>query len=206
MNRYVLAILLAVSLTVLMYSCGEKTSSKMASSQTEQGKSEKLLAKVLGCEKKENNKNVSQDSNETNSLLGSKLLVKPGIGAGDIKFGMTEDELMHHFGKPERIEKHGPKKHLMMYLSKGISFYVFDDVGILSITFTSQVAIPSLKSNDSTAMTKEGIGMGASESQIKVAYGKSCSIKVNGDRKDINYEDLGLDFVLLSDKVAMFSI
>jgi len=161
---------------------------------------------VFGCEKKENNKNVSQDSNETNSSLGSKLLVKPCIGVGDIKFGMTEDELMHHFGKPERVENRGPGKHLMMYLSKGISFYVIDDVGIQRVTFTSQIAISPLKSNDSTAMTKEGIGIGASESQIKVAYGKSCSIKVNGDLKYMNYEDLGLHFVLLSDKVAKFTI
>lgn len=161
---------------------------------------------VFGCEKKDNDRNVSQDSNETNPLSGSKLLVKPCIGVGDIKFGMTEDELMHHFGKPERVENHGPRKHLLMYLSKGISFYVFDNVGIQSITFTSQEAISPFKGNDSTAMTKEGIGIGASESQIKVAYGKSCSIKVNGDIKAMNYEDLGLDFVLLSDKAIQFTI
>ncbi len=161
---------------------------------------------VFGCEKKENNKNVSQDSNETNSSLGSKLLVKPGIGVGDVKFGMTEDELMHHFGKPERVENHGPGKHLMMYLSKGISFYVFDNIGIQSITFTSQEAISPFKGNDSTAMTKEGIGIGASEFQIKAAYGKSSSINVNGDVKAMKYVDIGLDFVLLSDKVTKFTI
>ena len=47
MNRYVLAILLVVSLPVFMYGCGEKTSGKMASPQTEQSKSEKLLDKAL---------------------------------------------------------------------------------------------------------------------------------------------------------------
>ena len=161
---------------------------------------------IFGCEEKDNNKNISQDSNETNSSLNSKFLVKPSIGVGNIKFGMTEDELMQHFGKPEKVENHGPRKHLMMYLSKGISFYVFDNIGIQSITFTSQKAISPLKGNDSTAMTKEGIGIGASESQIKVAYGESCSIKVNGGVKTMNYEDLGLDFVLFSDKVIKFTI
>ncbi len=47
MIRYVLAILLVVSLLFLMYGCGEKTSGKMASPQTEQSKSEKLLDKAL---------------------------------------------------------------------------------------------------------------------------------------------------------------
>lgn len=48
MKRYVVsAILLVVSLPVLMYGCCEKTSSKMASSKTEQSKSKKLLDKAL---------------------------------------------------------------------------------------------------------------------------------------------------------------
>lgn len=48
MKRYIVsAILLVVSLPLLMYGCGEKTSGKMASSQTEQSKSEKLLDKSL---------------------------------------------------------------------------------------------------------------------------------------------------------------
>ena len=48
MKRYVVsAILLVVSLPVLMYGCGEKTSGKMASSKTEQSKSKKLLDKAL---------------------------------------------------------------------------------------------------------------------------------------------------------------
>ena len=48
MKRYVVsAILLVVSLPVLMCGCGEKTSGKIASPQTEQSKSEKLLDKAL---------------------------------------------------------------------------------------------------------------------------------------------------------------
>ncbi len=48
MKRYVAsAILLAVSLSVLMYGCGEKAYSEMALSQTEQDKSKKLLDKAL---------------------------------------------------------------------------------------------------------------------------------------------------------------
>ncbi len=47
MNRHVLAILLVVSLPVLMYGCGKKTSGKMVSPQTKQSKSEKLLDKAL---------------------------------------------------------------------------------------------------------------------------------------------------------------
>ncbi len=48
MKRYVVsAILLVVSLPILMYGCCEKTSGKMASPQTEQSKSEKLLDKAL---------------------------------------------------------------------------------------------------------------------------------------------------------------
>ena len=48
MKRYVVsAILLAVSLPVLMYGCGEKASCEMASPQTEQSKNEKLLDKAL---------------------------------------------------------------------------------------------------------------------------------------------------------------
>ncbi|MHC4636049.1 MAG: hypothetical protein ACYTBP_06010 [Planctomycetota bacterium] len=48
MKRYVVsAILLVVSLLVFMYGCGKKTSGKMASSQTEQSKSEKLLDMAL---------------------------------------------------------------------------------------------------------------------------------------------------------------
>lgn len=48
MKHYIMpAILLVISLPVLMCGCGEKISGKMASPQTEQSKSEKLLDKAL---------------------------------------------------------------------------------------------------------------------------------------------------------------
>lgn len=138
---------------------------------------------------------------------GSDMQVELGVGLGTVKFGMTEDELIRHFGKPERIEQHGKNKTMMLYLSKGFGIYVFKEDGVQSFTFTTQKMLPSvLKTNDFKGTTKEGIGIGASEAQIEAAYGKPTERSIKSGRKTLNYKALGIDFIMLSDKVAQFTI
>lgn len=138
---------------------------------------------------------------------GSNMQVELGVGLGTVKFGMTEDEVIKHFGKPERIEKHGENKTMMLYLSEGFGIYVFKEHGVQSFTFTTQKILTSaLKTNNFKGTTKEGIGIGASEAQIEAAYGKPTESSIQSGRKTLSYKALGIDFIMLSDKVAQFTI
>ncbi len=105
MKRYaVSAILLVVSLPVLMYGCGEKTSGKMASPQTEQSKSEKLLDKALELSGKkltseERNRALRMLSlNEKDLIQGLTVFLELSDGRYpsklDMKIALTETEAL----------------------------------------------------------------------------------------------------------------
>lgn len=138
---------------------------------------------------------------------GSDMQVELGVGFGTVKFGMIEDEVIKLLGKPERIEKNGKNKTMLLYLSQGIGIYVFKEGGVQSFTFTTQkISTSALKINDFKGTTKEGIGIGSSEAQIIAAYGKPTENSFQSDKKTICYKTLGIDFIMLSDKVAQFTI
>ena len=161
---------------------------------------------IFGCKKKSGYLSSRSDT-QIEPASGSDMQVEPGVGFGTVKFRMTEDEVIKQLGKPERIEEHGGDKIMMLYLSKGLGIYVFKENGVQSFTFTTQEMLPPiLKSNDFKGTTKEGIGIGSSEAQIEAAYGKPTESSVQSNRKTLDYKTLGINFIMLSDKVAQFTI
>ena len=158
--------------------------------------------------------NLSRQSKETVSdhekLLDKadehNLQVVPKSGFGALKFGMTKDEVVGYLGEPERIEQQGKNNAVMIYPSKGLGITLFKETGVRCFAFTTKENLFSAEAKDFRGTTKKGIGIGASEGQIVAAYGKPSDTNVQDNRKTLNYENLGLEFILLSDKVAHFSI
>ncbi|HUT47560.1 MAG TPA: hypothetical protein VMX36_14860, partial [Sedimentisphaerales bacterium] len=63
---------------------------------------------------------------------------------------------------------------------------------------------PFTSVKDFSGKTKEGISMGASRSKILAAYGLPNSERKNGPQITLEYEHLGLTFILLKDKLVQF--
>jgi outer membrane lipoprotein-sorting protein len=130
--------------------------------------------------------------------------VKPGVGLGPVKFGMSKDEIIALCGKPDDVqEKHGAIN--VGYLSRGYAFSVPPTHGGLYTIFCYSQEACAFKIRDFTGKTKEGIGMGSSLKDLEKAMGKPDAMETNGPKTTyVRYTKLGLELTLSDDKVVDF--
>ena len=153
-----------------------------------------------GCAKKDDPNDVEEtestaqtaqtvDSNNPGKVIAG---VQPGTSVGEVKLGMTVDELKNALGKPDTD-------------ATGIS-YVYTDLGIEVVIMDGKVHsvycahhltpnVPEFKA--CKYRTEEGIGIGSSESDIMSAYGEPTK-RGNGA---LMYKELGIRFELDNDQV-----
>jgi beta-lactamase regulating signal transducer with metallopeptidase domain len=141
---------------------------------------------------------------ETSRGPGSELLVTPLVGIGEVRFGMSEEEVINILGEPDKRQ---PRS--LIYRPLGFSVTVHPTVGTITFGCFTKKAIPwwdAFYTKDFRGRTKEGIGMGSSEKQITKAFGKPDERDEQGRQVVLTYQTLGLWFVLLSDRVIQFSM
>jgi len=132
----------------------------------------------------------------------SEMVVVPLLAIGKVRFGMSEEEVLKILGEPDK-----KKSRSLMYLSRGVSIGVHPKLGVLSFGCFTRKVIPwwdRFFAKDFQGATKEGIGMGSSEQQIIEAFGKPDEREDRGRQVNLTYSELGLYFILLSDKVVQF--
>lgn len=139
---------------------------------------------------------------------GAGLIITPGVGAGDIKFGMTREKVIKILGKPEREQF----KNCLEYRSLGIIALglQFDpEGGVVMLLFGD----PDPKSSADSPLVKackyrtaEGIGMGSTLEQVEKVYGKG-SVGAHDGIVTVNYgTDLSKPVLALKDNRVIYMI
>jgi hypothetical protein len=162
----------------------------------------------LGCRKKiDNEENVPPDQIEkrngtSNNSNEYDLTDVAGEGVGSIWFGMSKEELVQAIGEPEEVAAKGRS---LLYPSKGLSLFVSPTKGVQYINCYSKTAVPLNKEfQDFQGKTKEGIQIGADLSEILTAYGEPTKKDMTGPQMQLEYQELGITFLLLNDRLVQF--
>ncbi|MBN2313417.1 MAG: hypothetical protein JXM79_05770 [Sedimentisphaerales bacterium] len=148
------------------------------------------LVSLISCEKKAD---VEEPREE--------LVIEPLVGIGSVRFGMTKDQIVEHFGQPDQIFE-GPVTKLNYVPSQGLNFAVDPELGLQEIGCWSEGMLPSRVTTFS-GKTKEGIGIGASEEEIVAAYGQPdrTSTDSRGIIQNLHYDKIGAKFSLKEGKL-----
>jgi hypothetical protein len=134
-----------------------------------------------------------------------ELIIEPLVGIGPVKFGMSKEEVIKHFGPPDRVSTDGTK--LQYVSSRGLSFTVDSELGLQEIGCWSEGMLPS-RVTTFTGKTKEGIGIGASEEEIVAAYGQPdrTSTGSGGVIQNLHYDKLSAKFLLKENKLMTMTL
>ena len=156
-----------------------------------------LLA-LVGCAKK---------ADENESL--DEILIEPLVGVGSVQFGMSKDEIIEHFGRPDKIQAEGTKLNYVS--SKGLVFTVDSELGLQMIQCWSDnwpTALP-FAVKTFTGRTKEGIGIGSAQEQIVAAYGPPDRTSTDSNKgiiQALEYDKLRIKFSLWQDKIISITL
>ena len=136
----------------------------------------------------------------------AELILEPLVGIGPIQFGMTNDQIIEHFGQPDRIFE-GQVTKLHYVPSRGLNFAVDAELGLQEIGCWSEGMLPS-RVTTFTGKTKEGIGIEASEEEIVAAYGQPdrTSTGSRGIIQNLHYEKLSAKFSIKEDKLISMTL
>lgn len=163
---------------------------------------------IMSCEKSQSpgstrsqnaasNEGISIDTNESsNAVSDTNLVIIPGQGVGELRFGMSQIEMEKILGKPERIIGMAYE-----YISKGMAVLGGKDSAVGAIMFgdINNPSSPLVKA--CKFKTDKCIGMGSTLDDLHEAYGKPSSEKPMGKGKMVSYKQLGATFTLQNDKV-----
>ncbi len=131
--------------------------------------------------------------------------LKPGVGLGPARFGVSRDEVIRLLGQPDITADNGK---MLEYRSRGFTLRVSPVRGWHSVDCYGQ-EVREVIVRDFAGQTKEGIGLGASLSDLTAAFGNPEEAK---KRKETPatiyalYPTLGLEFTLFQDRVVRFSM
>jgi hypothetical protein len=132
-----------------------------------------------------------------------ELIIEPLAGVGPVRFGMSKDQIIEHFGQPDRIFE-GQVTKLNYVSSRGLNFAVDAELGLQEIGCWSEGMLPS-RITTFAGTTKEGIGIGASEEEIVAAYGQPDSTSTAsspiGIIQNLHYDKLRARFSLKEGKL-----
>ena len=130
-----------------------------------------------------------------------ELIIEPLVGIGPVRFGMSRDQIIEHFGQPDQIFE-GQVTKLHYVPSRGLNFVVDAERGLQEIGCWSEGMLPS-RVTTFAGTTKEGIGIGASEQEIVATYGQPdrTSTDSRGVIQTLHYDKLRARFSLKEDKL-----
>ncbi len=140
----------------------------------------------IGCaDKDERDGEVSQQQDATAAAI------QPGVGVGEVKFGMTLEDMKDVLGKPD-IDATGIS---YVYADRGIEVVLRDDKVYCIYCVDHIPNAPDVKA--CAYQTAQGIGIGSSESDIIAAYQEPSKRSPGA----LMYPQLGLRFVIENNQV-----
>jgi len=156
-----------------------------------------LLA-LVSCAKK-----VDEDESR------DEIIIEPLVGIGPVRFGMSKDQVIEHFGRPDKVMAEGTK--LNYVASKGLGFTVDSELGLQMIQCWSDNWPTKLPFAVTTFVgrTKEGIGIGATQEEIVAAYGqpdRTGTDSYKGVIQGLDYDKLRIKFSLWQDKLISMTL
>ena len=130
-----------------------------------------------------------------------KLVVKPLVGLGLARFGMSQSEVIQKIGKPDRVKTLNGVNVSLDYASRGFTL-MFDSSGFSAITLLDISA--NSVNHPFTGSTDKGIRLGATKAEIIRQYGPG-----DGQVADSNllqYRKHGVTCFLRDDRLVQMMI
>lgn len=129
----------------------------------------------------------------------AKTLIVPGVGIGDIRFGMLESQVVAVLGAPQsrtltlvKISGQYVKDGSVLLMYDKFQVYVSHDRGVNSVT----VKYPGF-------VTSEGIGVGSSKTEVSSAMGSPSRLEKHNDGSE--YWEYGQTFTFFFDNPQSLS-
>lgn len=156
-----------------------------------------LLA-LVSCAKK-----VDEDESH------DEIIIEPLVGIGPVQFGMSKDQVIEHFGRPDKVMAEGTKLNYVS--SKGLGFTVDSELGLQMIQCWSDNWPTELPFDVTTftGRTKEGIGIGATQEEIVAAYGQPDRTGTDSNKgviQNLSYDKLRIKFSIWQDKLISMTL
>jgi len=156
-----------------------------------------LLA-LVSCAKK-----VDEDESR------DEIIIEPLVGIGPVQFGMSKDQIIEHFGQPDKVMAEGTKLNYVS--SKGLGFTVDSELGLKMIQRWSDnwpTELPFAVTTF-TGRTKEGIGIGATQEEIVAVYGQPDRTGTDSNKgviQNLDYYNLRIKFSIWQDKLISMTL
>jgi hypothetical protein len=157
-----------------------------------------LVILVNGCSKSD------KANSDSNGQSAENLNIQPGESVGQVRNGMTLDQVIKIIGQPDRRSS-----YILEYTRFGFAV-VANKEGVVRAVMCGDASglTNSQLEKAFTGRTKEGIGMGSSREDVIKAYGETTNTiapplgqeNLPG-REVLVYENLGLTFSLADSRV-----
>jgi hypothetical protein len=170
--------------------------------------------------------------NESAAKDDRSLVVVPQIGIGPVRFGMTQEQIVHALGKPDRTttgESSMPPQTpsgryskprtyvttVLDYASRGFQLEVSRELRIGESTYPGygllhirvfNPANSGTRVSDFPGKTSEGIRLGATPDDVVRAYGKPQEKSEIESRRTLTYPELGYVFEFRQGKLTSISL
>ena len=139
----------------------------------------------------------------------NEFIIEPLVGIGPVRFGMSKDQIIEHFGQPDKVMAEGTKLNYVS--SKGLGFTVDSELGLQMIQCWSDnwpTKLPFAVTTF-TGRTKEGIGIGATQEEIVAAYGQPDRTGTDSNKgviQNLSYDKLRIKFSIWQDKLISMTL
>ena len=124
------------------------------------------------------------------------LTIIPGVGVGELRFGMNRTEMERILGKPERSMGMS-----FEYLRSGMAVLGSKDAAVGALLFGDMNNPQSPLVNACQYRTDRGIGMKSTFDELIKTYGQPSSVQPMGQSQMASYNELGATFILANDKI-----
>ena len=135
---------------------------------------------------------------EPENVDEDKLIIRPGVGIGELHFGDSSDKVTKVLGKPDFM----------------MGDWLYQYTGLAVVTREGKVY--SFQGGDAKGLgtrnvqqcrlqTVEGIGIGSTEQQIVKIYGEPTRRMIRQGDVHIGYRSKGMGFILRDKKVYLMS-
>ena len=159
-----------------------------------------ILPALVSCEKKADENGATEE-----------LIVEPLVGIGPVQFGMSKEEIIEHFGQPDKIHTQTRGTKLNYVASQGLGFEVDSELGLQKIQCWSDnwpTRLPFAVMTF-TGRTQEGIGIGVTQEEIVAAYGQPDRTSTDSNKgiiQGLEYDKLRIEFALWQDKLISMTL
>ena len=133
----------------------------------------------------------------------TEFLIEPGVGIGDVRFGMTKEQVVEALGLPDKIWDFPESGRVMLaYRPRGLEMTIQEDDGVVEFECSAECFNPG--SRPFAGHTAKGIGIGSTRDTVLAAYGQPD--QGHADSFRIRYDSLEMAFGIHQDCVCWIEL